>query len=252
MCSEGSIYPSLGAWRGMSASAAIAASRKASEPALGLLQIGHAQICPQNPGRIDVDDAEWLRLQHQDIRLRLHANAHVMGWSSRADAATFDEYEAYFRNILVVSQALAAPAYTWHAGSRRNADLYTVLERTERFEDMMGIPVGIEGMYPTPDDHHLLSSWGEYQMLLDSGVRYALDLSHIHILATQSDVRNETLVQELLANEACIEVHISGNDGDRDSHQQLATRPWWWSCLIKANPAATIFSEGGQTRPTYY
>jgi uncharacterized protein (UPF0276 family) len=135
---------------------------------------------------------------------------------------------------------------------RRNASLEEVFERTEYLQNAMGVDVGIEGMYPTSDDRYLLSTWEEYRALLESGVRYALDMSHVNILAHRSGRREDGLLRDLLASPACIEVHISGNAGDADTHGQLATEPWWWSFLDATTPSAVIFTEGGQTRPTYF
>jgi hypothetical protein len=252
MFSDRPIYPSLGAWRGIPVNAALAESRSASEPLHGKLSIGHAQVCPQNPGRLDPDRAQDLRLHNPDVQFRLHANAQVAGWSSQADASAFDQHEDYFRNLERVSQAFGAPVYTWHAGMRRHATLEQVLQRTRDLEQSWGIDVGIEGLYPTPDDRHLLSNWEEYRALLESGVKYALDMSHVNILVTRSGERDDGLLQDLLASPACIEVHLSGNAGDADTHGQLATEPWWMFLLGFANLEAVFFTEGGQTRPTYF
>lgn len=252
MFSDRPIYPSLGAWRAMSVKTALAESRVASEPLLGKLSTGHAQVCPQNPGRLDPDMAQDLRLHNPDIQFRLHANAQVAGWSSQADASAFGQHEDYFRNLERVSQAFGATAYTWHAGMRRHAALEQVLQRTRDLEQAWGIPVGIEGLYPTPDDRYLLSTWAEYRALLESGVKYALDMSHVNILVTRSGERDDGLLRDLLASPACIEVHLSGNAGDADTHGQLATEPWWLFLLDFANPDAVFFTEGGQTRPTHF
>ncbi|MGC9128977.1 MAG: hypothetical protein ACP5GA_09655, partial [Acidithiobacillus sp.] len=98
----------------------------------------------------------------------------------------------------------------------------------------------------------LLSTWQEYRALLDSGVKFALDMSHINILAHRSGERNEGLLREMLASSACVEVHISGNAGDADTHGQLATAPWWWPLMDSVNPSAVVFTEGGQTKPMYF
>ena len=88
--------------------------------------------------------------------------------------------------------------------------------------------------------------------MLDSGVNYALDMSHINILAHRSGRRDDALVQDLLVCPNCIEGHLSGNAGDADNHGQLAAKPWWWNLLDAANQDAVFFTEGGQTRPTYF
>ena len=251
--SDRPVHASLGAWRAVSVQGAMERARHASEPFLGPISLAHAQICPQNPGKLTVDDAETLRLTFPATQFRLHANAQVAGWSSQADASTFGEHEGYFHTLSRVSEALGARAYTWHAGRRKHADLNMVLWRTRALADEWGIDVGIEGLYPTPDDRYLLSTWDEYEMLLRSKVKFALDLSHLNILAHRHGRENKSwLVQELLQSDACIEIHFSGNDGDADTHGQLASEPWWWEFLDRANPDAVIFSEGGQVRPTFY
>ncbi len=246
------INASLGAWRGMTVQAAVKAARSASEPLVGKISTRHAQICPQNRGKLTVDDAQHLVLCNPEVQFRLHANVQKEGWSSTIDASTYGDHEPYFLGLQSISESLHAPAYTWHAGARRHASLEAVFARTRNLEDAWGIPVGIEGMYPTADDRYLLSTWEEYRVMLDSGVNYALDMSHINILAHRSGRRDDALVQDLLACPNCIEVHLSGNAGDADTHGQLAAEPWWWNLLDAANQDAVFFTEGGQTRPTYF
>jgi hypothetical protein len=83
---------------------------------------------------------------------------------------------------------------------------------------------------------------------LESGVPYAIDLSHLHILACHSGVRDDALVRDMLACERCIEVHVSANDGRGDWHQICQRPPWWWPLLRHINPKAVVFSEGNHRR----
>ena len=109
----------------------------------------------------------------------------------------------------------------------------------------MQCPVGIEGMYPAKGNPYLCSSWMEYRQLLDSGVRYALDLSHLNIVAC-AERRVETgLVKDMLASPNCIEIHVSGNDGSHDQHRAIDGNEWWIGLLLeKASPGAVVFAEG--------
>jgi len=95
----------------------------------------------------------------------------------------------------------------------------------------------------------LIDSWSEYKELLESGAYYALDLSHIRILAFISKQREHTLLQEMLASDKCIEIHVSHNDGLRDQHD-ICDRPVWWLDILEkyANPQAVIFSEGNHKK----
>ena len=72
-----------------------------------------------------------------------------------------------------------------------------MFDKARRCSDLFGCPVAIEGQYPAAgDDPHklLVSSWPEYRAVLDSGVPYALDLSHLNILAHRTGQRDDTLV----------------------------------------------------------
>ncbi|WP_145930812.1 apurinic/apyrimidinic endonuclease family protein [Acidihalobacter prosperus] len=242
---------SLGAWRGLRVKTAISAARNSSEPLLGALSVEHVQICPQNPGNLSHEDAEDLMAENPDVSFRLHANVHVEGWPVDADASTFDRYPDYFNRVVDMAGAFRSPAYTWHAGHRKNATLEEIFENTRSLEERMGIPVGIEGMYPSRADY-LISTWDEYEALFRSGVKYAIDLSHINILVHRTGERNDRLLKRLLSSDRCIEIHLSGNAGDADTHGQLANEPWWWEMLLCANPQATMFTEGGQTRPFFF
>lgn len=93
-----------------------------------------------------------------------------------------------------------------------------------------------------------MSIWDEYRLLFDSGVPYALDLSHLNILAHQSGQKEATLVQEMLACERCTEVHVSDNDGSGDWHQVCESKPWWYSLLSYIHHDAVIFTEGNHRR----
>lgn len=245
------VHVSLGALRGMRPQAALDRARSASEPFWGGLSTEQVQICPQNPGTLTPEEADRLARENPDVCFRLHANARAEGWNADADASTYAENRAYFERLVAISKSLRAPAYTWHAGRRRSASLARALGNTLGMQDRMGVPVGIEPMYPHDAMGYLLSTWDEYAQLLESGVNYALDLSHVNILVHKTGERRDALLKELISGPGCLEIHVSANDGTADKHRQIATRPWWLDFLDAANPAATVFSEGGQTVPIF-
>lgn len=217
-----------------------------SEPLLGRLSLDHVQVCPQNTGVLDDEYITGLVQAYPNTQFRLHANARVEYKRQVVDLAQFDPTSSFWKALRSTSELLGAPAYTAHAGLKANASLAEVFDNTRRAQDFMGIPVGIEGHYPTPRGIYLIDSWLEYAMLWKSGVNYALDLSHLHILARQTDTYPSDLIKQMLSSPNCIEVHVSTNDGRRDSHQLLETEPWWWPLLPHAHPNAIIFSEGTQ------
>lgn len=216
------------------------------EPLLGSLAIDHVQLAPQNSGVLTEELAGQMKVAFPETQFRLHANVRVMPKRQVVDLDRFDTHDPYWQSLARVSRVLDAPAYTAHAGLRTHATVERVLDNTRRASDLMGCVVGVEGHYPTPRGIYLFDSWSDYRTLLESGVPYALDLSHLNIVATQSGTTEVGLVQELLSSENCIECHLSGNNGTRDAHHTLSEPPWWWPLLKHTNDRCVTFSEGAQ------
>ncbi|MCL1960607.1 MAG: hypothetical protein FWG56_02235 [Desulfovibrionaceae bacterium] len=242
-------HVSLACWPGLRhQEAALRLADPPVEPCFGHLSAEHVQLVPQSMGQLDEDLADALRAAYPGTRFRLHANVHVLPRHVLADLAGFRHHAAWFQQAALISRRLDAPAYTAHAGRRSAATLDDVLENARRCAEVFGCPVGVEGHYPTPDDTWLISCWEEYRTLFESGAHYALDLSHLHIVATQSGRREETLVADMLASERCLEIHVSANDGRGDRHEVCREPPWWYALLTQAHPAAVVFSEGNHRR----
>lgn len=243
------VHVSLGSYGRLTHKQAIAMALASppADPLLGRLSTTRLQLCPQSRGRLDMDAATALRQTHPEVEWRLHANVHVEAIMRFVDLCDWPQEQGWFAEAARVSAALGAPAYTAHAGKRGNATVQDVLSYVRDVEQLFGIPVGVEGHYPTQGNRWLFSSWEEYRLLLESGVRYALDLSHLHILACCSGQVEWTLVKEMLASPQCLELHVSGNDGSADQHQPLQEPPWWWSLLPYLHKDAVVFSEGRQT-----
>ncbi|MDF1629618.1 MAG: hypothetical protein P1U78_07460 [Alcanivoracaceae bacterium] len=215
-----------------------------SDPLLGQLDTTRMQLCPQNTGALDLDWCQQLRALYPDIEWRLHANVRTRKEHGFIDLADWPEHRSYFRELAKLSDALAAPAYSAHAGKRSEASVSEVINYSRQLTDLFGIPVAIEGHYPMPDNRWLFSTWQEYQHLLESDAYYALDLSHLNIIASRTRMIETELVMEMLACERCIEVHVSHNDGQRDQHLPLVHLPWWLPVLQHNATQAVIFSEG--------
>ena len=94
------------------------------------------------------------------------------------------------------------------------------------------MPVLVEGMYPTRDgsEEYLMSTWQEYIDVMNSGLCYAIDLSHLHIVANREGQRPDWVYQ-LITHSNCKEVHVSHNNGRSDAHRPISERIWddlWW------------------------
>jgi len=62
---------------------------------------------------------------------------------------------------------------------------------------------------------------------------------------------DEGLVAALLASPNCLEVHVSDNDGRRDTHHVPGKSVWWMPLLaaaVQENHNLAIFSEGNRLR----
>lgn len=220
-----------------------------TEPLFGALSTEHVQLVPQTVGLLDEERVDELLAAFPGTRFRLHANVRVLSRHRMADLSTLDADLDWFLQAARISQWFGAPAYSAHAGYRRNATLAQVLDSTRRCADLFGCPVAVEGLYPDRHGAQWVSSWDEYRTVFDSGVPYALDLSHLNIVAHRYG-RQDSLVAEMLACERCIEVHVSDNDGTGDWHRVCGTPPWWYPLLAHRNPGAVVFSEGNRRRAT--
>jgi sugar phosphate isomerase/epimerase len=221
-----------------------------SEPAFGAIGIEHVQLAPQNRGLLDEAHVDALREAFPTCRMRPHANVKVLPERQVIDLDRFDATDPYWKALRRVIGRMDAPAYSAHAGQRRYATLDQVFDNTRRAQDFLGVPVGVEGHYPTPRDLFLLSTWEDYARLLTERVPYALDLSHLHVVATQSGRYETSLLSELLEAPELLELHVSANDGRTDGHRILTQRPWWWPVLESARlpSTCTVFTEGNHLR----
>lgn len=226
------------------------------EPLVGKLGHEHVQLCPQHPTRVDDELVDRLLADFPDTRFRLHASVRLAGGVESIghdkrrviyDASNVGDW-GWFREAARLSQRLGATVYTVHAGRRENATLSQMRDNVSRMIEMFGCLVGVEGLYPERGQW-LVQDWHEYAWLLDSGVHFAVDLSHLNIVARKSGVWESGLVKELLASPRCLEVHLSDNDGMSDRHQRLEQQPVWWEWLSYVHPDAVVFSEGMQAKP---
>lgn len=218
-----------------------------SEPALGAVCTEHVQIVPQCLGKFGEEECDTLKTAFPGSQFRLHGNVRILDRHRLADLSNVDANLDWFDRAALLSRRLNAPAYSAHAGRRENATLQDVLENARRLQDKFCCPVAVEGNYPTPTDQLLISSWEEYRILFESGVPYALDLSHLNILATKHPACL-SFVREMIACERAIEIHVSDNDGRADSHEICVHPRWWHELLPHANRNAVTFTEGNHRR----
>lgn len=213
-------------------------------PVLGELRLDEAQICPQNHGWLTADRVMALREAFPSVLFRLHANVQVLDRRVVQDIADFDPGAPYWRALKVVNDALGSPVYTAHAGQRKVCSMLGLIDKVRALEDFLEAPVGVEGHYTARGNPFLMSSWEEWGRVLESGVRFVVDVSHAAIIAHWTRCPAGSLVREMLSSDRCLEVHLSGNNGVADQHRDVSGKEWWWSLLHAANDKAVFFYEG--------
>jgi hypothetical protein len=218
------------------------------EPVFGPAPTDVIQIAPQFRGVLRPETAAELRALAPETQFRLHANLRVDASRHALYDMTFrwDELVRFMRSLAEVNAVLRAPVYSVHPGRRAGSTLKTAFDNARRCADLLGIPVAIEGMYPhlRSDLAWLIETWADYRALFESGVPYAIDMSHVNLLVEQTRRIEIGLLGDMLACERCVEIHVSANDGLVDSHAVVIDPPWWMPLLRKASRHAVVFTEG--------
>ncbi len=209
------------------------------DPFLGPLSLEKIQIGPQNCSlgyHVGPENLSLLGEMFPGISFRLHANVHF-GKPVLFNSGNMSRFPEHRRQLVSALRQLGQP-YILHPGAR--VTLEKQFDNCRRLEQEAGVPVGVEGMYGDGG----MGTWEEYETLLEANVHFAVDLSHLNIVRTQRGEGRPGLVRELLEHPRCLEVHVSGNDGSRDNHQQLTEEPFWWSDFLGADIKGDVFYEG--------
>lgn len=214
-----------------------------SDPMLGAIGCEKAQVCPQNygAGTITIEVLEKLRCAFPYTRFRLHANVRVLDCGCQYDLGTSRRFPEYTEALVAALRFLQEP-YSIHAANN-GTPLKRQYAEAAKLSDRAGVPVAIEGLYPARRAN-TLSTWQDYEGLLSADVFYALDLSHLNIVHQVEGPAPQGLVEALLMNPRCIEVHLSGNDGMSDRHLPCMGDEWWTPHLEHIHPDAAVFYEG--------
>lgn len=222
------------------------------EPVFGQLAHEHVQLCPQHSQYLSEEVVDSLLQDYPDTQFRLHSDVRLINKrGTTMDLIHFGEDTRwYFETLAKLSKQMKAPLYSLHAGVRGDKTLQDLFDKCKQLQELFDCDVAIEGHYPFKNDKYLLCNWKEYETLLNSGLPFALDLSHLNIVAHREGWQYD-LTQELLNSKQCREVHLSFNDGVTDSHyisQEHHTKEWevWKPMIEKGNKDAVIFSEGNQ------
>ena len=222
----------------------------------------YVQLCPQTPTIFTEESLTEIQEAFPDTQFQLHANVRVQPGLLILDASSYNKQTHwYFERLSELSSFIHAPAYSLHSGHRRHCTMMHLFHNLEAIQRIFTMPVLVEGMYPTRygPEKYLMSTWKEYLDVMNSGLFYAIDLSHLHIVANREGERPD-LTHKLISHSNCKEVHVSYNNGRNDAHRPISKRIWdtlWWkeawlSALAdrSEDDQPLHFTEGlHQTRP---
>lgn len=220
----------------------------------GPLSSEHVQLCPQSAGVLTEEHAEYLSNKYASTHIRLHANVRVLKEKLTFDMSTWSKDRSYYYQALADRMLrLGSNMFSLHAGYHSECPS---LERfwnniqyvRECVQEASGgdVDVAVEGLYPSNHTPQWLSSWKEYELLLHKNIPFAIDLSHLKIVAKRENVWESDLVRALLSSPLCVEIHVSDNDGLRDRHHQTHVSPIWMNDFKSApiGNQCVVFSEG--------
>lgn len=222
------------------------------DPLFGIISAERVQLCPQHRGYIGEEMIERLKTAHPGTEFRLHAAPKLTGVRKRhVYGSNLPANDDWVDRLVALTDLMNPRGYSIHAGLRSESSLGAMIDNVRRLEDRMKTRVSVEGLYPARDNMWLMSSWREYEAVALSGLGFALDMSHLNIVARRHG-REDGLVRDMLAMPNCIEVHVSHNDGRADSHRKMdpAETPWWFDMLCHANDDADFFYEGILVMPS--
>ena len=201
----------------------------------------------RRPGHLSEEVCEKLRTLYPHVQFRLHANARVLPRHVIWDASSVSEETLpYFETLFLRQKYFGASWMSIHAGYRNQCseeELWNNVDILRNLAEKHDTSVCIEGLYPSLKTPQWIDSWEGYEEFLVRSVPFALDLSHLNIVARKQGWRH-TLVEDLVSSPLCKEIHVSGNDGHRDNHQKLTEAPSWDVHLKKAHADTVVFSEG--------
>lgn len=233
-----------------------------AQEAFGGISCDKIQLCPQTLSTIEVSSAIELQKRFPNTQFRLHANVRRGNKVELFDASSDireEKWASYIEHMRQVNTVFGNPHWSIHAG-RSYVSQDSMYDNLLRTQDYMGSPVAIEGLYPSKRQSWNLSSFEDYARLLKEGVYFALDLSHVQITATQTEKNSnvalrpqsewEDLITQLMESSKCLEIHLSDNDHQEDTHNTLQAAPWWWSAFNTAHitDSCSVFTEGNQLK----
>ncbi|NEQ25093.1 MAG: TIM barrel protein [Microcoleus sp. SIO2G3] len=201
--------------------------------------------------------------QQQGMHYRAH---HALVWEEvRPKAAklpfnlanSFDK--RYFERLTDWLAAMNITAYSVHAGSFTRADdptdaydrFVTHLEKLRQLCGDRQIRLAVETMYPNmaaEGSQYLIQNAVQVEQLLQDlpDIDLVVDMAHLNIWKAESILQKLQLLDRF--DNRLLEIHISDNDGQRDSHTTISDRTWWLPYAPLFPPDVPIVLESRMNR----
>lgn len=195
--------------------------------------------------------------QQQGMHYRAH---HALVWEESQSFNLAHSFNVnYFERLTDWLAAMNITAYSVHAGSFTRADDPTTaydrfaghLEKLRQLCGDRHIRLAVETMYPNSaveGSQYLLQNAAQVEQLLQDlpELDLVIDMAHLHIWKTESIAQKLQLLDRFA--DRLLEIHISDNDGQRDSHTTISDRTWWLSYTQMFPPDVPIVLESRMNR----
>jgi len=214
----------------------------------GMIESDHIQLTPQARGVIDEALVDTLFDRFSGTKFRFHTNIKIEDKLKIVDCSSPNS-QAYWARVGELSNRIKAPLYSFHAGFKNECSKKRLIENYFMIERYFDCEIAIEHGYPTREGRKQwwLNCWSELDWMINkTEINYVIDLSHINIIA-RNEGRQDDLLKYLLENKRCKEIHVSANDGLKDSHRRIESEQWWYAFIDNFNAESKVFSEGNHT-----
>lgn len=121
-------------------------------------------------------------------------------------------------------------------------------KKIKQIEKILDIPVYVETMYKESD-------WYNYDDLINGshcGSKLLVDVSHVNIWTKNNKAHTEDIVFDLLKKYEVGSIHLSSNNGSRDSHDLIKSDTWFLKYLNEWSAKYLVTWESLPVKYGYY
>jgi predicted DNA-binding protein YlxM (UPF0122 family) len=121
-------------------------------------------------------------------------------------------------------------------------------KKIKQIEKILGVPLYVETMYKESD-------WYNYDDLMNGNrcqSKLLIDVSHVNIWTHNNPTHTEDIVCALLNKYEVGSIHLSSNNGSRDSHDLIKPDTWFLKYLDEWSDKYLVTWESLPTQFAYY